>query len=357
MARKRRRLSTQAREQQASEKQASEKQDESLLTMDDGSVVEFSMGAPEPVMGKSFLDNMATFLDMNRKFYVPPLSLPGLTRIRHASAHHGSAIAFKRNQLCKHFEPSAAISAADFRGAATDFGVAGNAYFQVFTDYLGNVTRLGHLPMLNMRRMKDTDGQTRFLQLGKHGKHTVFEPGEVLHVKDYDSGQQIYGVPEWLCGMQSVLLNEDATLFRRRYFANGCHIGYILYTSDPALDPKVESKIREMVRKGKGVGNFQSVYINIPNGKEKAVQVIPVGDISQKDEFERIKKITADDVIVAHRIPPALAGLKPENAAGFGDIEKISAVYVENEVRPMTQPFIELNQQLPPRARFNFNFD
>ena len=220
-------------------KSSVKKQDENLLTMDDGSVVEFSMGAPEPVMGKSFLDNMGTFLDMNRKYYQPPLSLKGLSRMRHASAHHGSAVAFKRNQLCKHFVPNTAISATDFRGVATDFGVAGNGYFQVFTDYIGNITRLGHLPMLNMRRMKDTpDGQTQFLQLGKNGKHTIFEPGEVLHVKDYDCGQQIYGVPEWLCGMQSVLLNEDATLFRRRYFANGCHIGYILYTSDPALDPE-----------------------------------------------------------------------------------------------------------------------
>ena len=82
-----------------------------------------------------------------------------------------------------------------------------------------------------------------------------------------------------------------------------------------------------------------------------------MGDISQKDEFERIKKITADDVIVSHRLHPALAGLKPENAAGFGDIEKINKVYVDNEVRFMTQPFMELNQFLPARARFNFNFE
>ena len=62
-------------------------------------------------------------------------------------------------------------------------------------------------------------------------------------------------------------------------------------------------------------------------------------------------------MIVAHRIPPALAGLKPENAGGFGDIEKINKIYVENEIKPMAQPFQELNRQLPRHAQFRFNFE
>ena len=328
------------------------------VQLDSGGCVEFSMGDPEPVMGSSILDNLGTFLNPQSLYYEPPLSLKGLSRMRHASPHHGSAIAFKRNQLCKYFVESDVISMADFRPAALDFDVSGNAYFQKFENYLGVITRLEHRPMLNMRRLKDTpDGLSQYMELGKNGQHTVYEPGEILHVMDYDTGQQFYGVPEWLCGMQSVLLNEDATLFRRRYFANGCHIGYILYTSDPTIDPKVETELRNKIKQGKGIGNFKSVYINIPNGKEKAVQVIPVGDISQKDEFERIKNITADDVIVAHRIPPALAGLKPENVGGFGDIEKISVVYRDNEVRPKAIPFTELNRQLPRHAHFVFNFD
>ena len=252
-------------------------QTKDMIQLDSGGCVEFSMGDPEPVMGNSLLDYLGAAYQNVGKYYVPPLSLTGLSRMRHANAHHGSAIAFKRNQLAKHFVESGVLSMGDFRAAALDFGVSGNGYLQVFTNYLGNITRLGHLPMLNMRKMKDTEAGSQFVQLGKNGQHTYFQPGEVLHIKDYDTGQQIYGIPEWLCGMQSVLLNEDATLFRRRYFANGCHIGYILYTSDPALDPKVETAIREKIKQGKGVGNFKSLYVNIPNGKEKAVQVIPVG--------------------------------------------------------------------------------
>ncbi|ELU00473.1 hypothetical protein CAPTEDRAFT_94701, partial [Capitella teleta] len=294
-----------------------------MIQLDNGGCVEFSMSDPEPIMGKSLLDLLGTFLHPVGKYYEPPLSMKGLSRIRHASAHHGAAIGFKRNQLAKFFVESTVLGLADFRAAALDFMVFGNAYFQIFTDYFGTIKRFQHLPALNIRRMRDTaSGQSQYLQMGKNGVHVEFEPGEILHVMDYDTGQQFYGVPEWLSALQSILLNEDSTLFRRRYFANGCHIGYILYTTDPTIDPKVEKAIRDKVKQGKGVGNFQSVYINIPNGKDKGVQVIPVGDISQKDEFERIKNISADDTIVGHRLHPALAGLKPENAGGFGDIQK-----------------------------------
>ena len=47
-------------------------------------------------------------------------------------------------------------------------------------------------------------------------------------------------------------------------------------------------------------------------------------------EFERIKNISADDVIVSHRVHPALVAVKPAAAASFGDIEKMLEILIEN---------------------------
>ncbi|GAA4649039.1 phage portal protein [Kistimonas scapharcae] len=318
-------------------------------------VESFKFGEPEPVLGGRILDYLGTFTDIGGRYYEPPVNMAGLSRMRFANAHHGSCLFFKRNILSRYFQPSTAISLRDFRAAALDYGVFGNAYFKMIQTYGGMVSRLVHLPALNMRRMKK---KNRYAMLKPGLSHDLveFDEGEVLHVAEYDTTQQIYGIPEWLCAMQAILLNEDATLFRRRYFQNGSHLGYILYTSDEQIDPETEKALTEQIANGKGAGNFRSMYINIPGGKEKAVQLIPVGDISQKDEFERIKNISADDVVVAHRVPPALAGIKPDNNGGFGDIEKIKGVYVETEVMPMAQPFEDLNSQLPARAQFTFNF-
>ena len=104
-----------------------------------------------------------------------------------------------------------------------------------------------------MRQKPDTEtGETHFCWLGPDRLSPVdFQPGEVLQTIEYDTVQQIYGIPDWLCSMQALLLNEEATLFRRKYYRNGCHIGYILYTTDPNLDPKTEKMLKEKIKEGR----------------------------------------------------------------------------------------------------------
>lgn len=226
--------------------------------------------------------------------------------------------------------------------AALDFMVFGEAYFQRLTNVIGQVLELRHLPAINMRR-KVGGG---FVMLLPNGRELEFAAEEIEHVMDYDVEQDVYGVPDYLGGMHSLLLNESATLFRRRYFNNGAHAGFIFYTNDPDLSEEDEENLRLQIESSKGVGNFRSMFVNIPGGTEKAIQLIPVGDVATKDEFEKIKNITRADVIAAWRMNPALAGIMPENVGGFGDIEKIDRVYTNNEIRPIAQLFLQINDSL-----------
>lgn len=235
--------------------------------------------------------------------------------------------------------------------AALDFVVFGEAYFQRLRNIIGQVLELRHLPAINMRR-KVGGG---FVMLLPGGQELHFAEDEVEHVMDYDVEQDVYGVPDYLGGMHSLLLNESATLFRRRYYNNGAHAGFIFYTNDPNLSEEDEDALKEQMKASKGVGNFRSMFVNIPGGTDKAIQIIPVGDVATKDEFERIKNITRADIIAAHRMNPALAGIMPENSAGFGDIEKIDRVYTNNEIRPIAQLFLQVNQVLRVDRRIAFS--
>jgi PBSX family phage portal protein len=278
-------------------------------------------------------------------------SVPFLrAKLLRANAHHGTIPRFKRNLLLRDFIASAGCSAQTMGRAALDFMVFGEAYFQRLRNVIGQVLELAHLPTLNMRR-KVGGG---FVMLLPSGKQLHFEEDEVEHVMDYDVEQNIYGVPDYLGGMHALLLNESATLFRRRYYNNGAHAGFVFYTNDPNLTEDDEKALKAQIAGSKGVGNFRSLFVNIPNGSDKAIQIIPVGDIATKDEFERIKNITRNDVIAAWRMNPALAGVMPENAAGFGDIEKIDRVYTNNEIRPISQLFMQLNEGLRTDRRIEW---
>ncbi len=234
--------------------------------------------------------------------------------------------------------------------AGLDYMVFGDAFLYCDTNTFGQVLELKHLPSINMR--VKVDGGYRMLL--PDNKHMDFESDEIVHVMDYDVEQTIYGLPDYLGGMQALLLNEAATLFRRRYYSNGAHAGYIFYTNDPDLTEEDETNLREQISASKGVGNFRSMFVNIPNGKENAIQIIPVGDFQAKDELEKVKNITRNDVIAAWRMNPALAGIIPENSGGFGDIEKIDRVYTSNEIRPICQLFNQLNDVLREDRRIGW---
>lgn len=314
-------------------------------------VLNYAFGDPEPI--SNWQDMATVHFDPFRDVYTPPLLPSGLDKLKRSNAVHGRCINFKTGQMAIVFVNNGLLSLRDFRRASVDLETFGNAYFLKIENVFGQLLNLVHVPALNMRRMK----HGRYKYLTPHDQADIeFDAGRILQAMHYDTGQDRYGVPSWSGALNDVFLNSEATLFRRRYYGNGSHMGYILYTTDPGIDKKKEEELAERIAAGKGAGNFRSMYINIPNGKDKAVQIIPVGDISQKDEFERVKNISADDILIGHGVQPSLAAAKPNNTGGFGDIEKIERFYRRNDVPGLVFPFEELNEQLPAGKRFEFDF-
>ncbi len=83
-----------------------------------------------------------------------------------------------------------------------------------------------------------------------------------------------------------------------------------------------------------------------PNGKKDGIQLIPVSEVHARDEFFNIKNITQDDLLAAHRVPPALLGIVPSNAGGFGDVEKARNAFFELEIQPLQARLRYLNDTL-----------
>ncbi|MFB4604594.1 phage portal protein, partial [Enterobacter hormaechei subsp. steigerwaltii] len=173
-----------------------------------------------------------------------------------------------------------------------------------------------------------------------------FDEGSVFHLMEPDVNQELYGMPEYLSAIPSALLNESATLFRRKYYLNGSHAGFIMYMSDPAADQKDVDNIREALKKSKGPGNFRNLFMYSPNGKKDGIQIIPLSEVAAKDEFLNIKNVSRDDMLAAHRVPPQLMGIIPTNTGGFGDVEKASRVFVRNELMPLQKRMQEINEWL-----------
>ncbi|MGV4665457.1 phage portal protein, partial [Burkholderia pseudomallei] len=141
-------------------------------------------------------------------------------------------------------------------------------------------------------------------------------------------------------------LNESSTLFRRKYYENGSHAGFILYMTDAAQKQDDVDNMRDALKNAKGPGNFRNVFMYAPGGKKDGIQLIPVSEVAAKDEFFNIKNVTRGDLLAAHRVPPQLLGIVPSNSGGFGTPDTAARVFGRNEIRPLQARFAELNDWL-----------
>ena len=307
-----------------------------------GSGIEvFSFGDPTPVLdSREILDYMVA--EHAGNWYAPPVSFEGLARSFRASVHHSSALLVKRNMLLSAFVPCGTLSRADFSRFALDFLIFGNAYVERVNNRMGGVLSLSHVPAKYVRRGSDLAvDQFWFVPLLK-AEH-AFSVGSVCQVSEPDINQEVYGLPEYLSALQSAWLNESATLFRRKYYMNGSHAGFVMYMTDPAHNEEDVANLRQALKDSKGPGNFRNLFMYSPNGKKDGLQIIPVSDVSAKDEFFNVKNVTRDDVLAAHRVPPQLLGIIPSNTGGFGDAATAAEVFWQHEIVPLQQRFLELN--------------
>jgi len=299
----------------------------------------FTFGDPSPVMDKRDILDYVECIG-NSRWYEPPVSFDGLARSLRAAVHHSSPIYVKRNILASTFIPHPLLSQQEFSKFALDYLVFGNAFLELRRNALGDPLRLETSPAKYTRRGTE-EGVYWFTQYWKEAHE--FEKDSVFHLIEPDINQELYGLPEYLSALNSAWLNEAATLFRRKYYQNGAHAGYILYMTDAAQSSSDVDKMRQAMRDTKGLGNFRNLFMYAPNGKADGIKILPLSEVATKDDFFNIKKASRDDLLSAHRVPPQMMGIIPDNAGGFGDVEKAAKVFVRNELTPMQERMKEIN--------------
>jgi PBSX family phage portal protein len=299
----------------------------------------FTLGDPTPVLEHSdILESTECWL--NGRWYEPPISFAGLAKSFNASVHHSSAIYFKVNMLASTFVPNKILTRDTFKRIALDFLTFGNAYLEKRTNRSGQVLQLVPALAKFVRRGKELN---RYYFITGWQQEYEFSRDTIFHFIEPDMNQEVYGIPQYISALQSAWLNEAATLFRRKYYKNGSHAGFVFYMTDAAQNQHDVDKLREAMRNSKGPGNFRNLFMYAPNGKKDGIQILPVADVAARDEFFNIKNVTRDDVLAAHRVPPQLLGIMPNNTGGFGAVEPAALVFARNELMPLQAQFSALN--------------
>ncbi|WP_392551225.1 phage portal protein [Orbus wheelerorum] len=275
-----------------------------------------------------------TSTNHNSDCYPVPVERLALSQLPNINPQHGGIVQARRNMLLSTYL-SGGLTKSQAMAWFYDFIVFGDAYLLKMRNVFGHVIGLVPLMSLYVKAKKNEDETAIEGFIVPTKKEAIFyNENDIIQIKMPDPTQQVYGLPDYLGGVNSAMLNSESTMFRRRYYNNGAHMGYIFYTNDPSMTDEMEEAIRAKIENSKGVGNFKNMFVSIPGGTEKAIQLIPVGDLnSAKDEFANIKNISAQDLLNAHRFPAGLAGVIPANGSNNGDVTKSRKNYMATETK------------------------
>ncbi|END8802972.1 TPA: phage portal protein [Enterobacter kobei] len=306
------------------------------------SVESFSFGDPIAVNDRASLMECLECHN-NGRWYEPPISPYGLARMFDVAAYHQSPLIFKRNVIASCYIPHPLLTRQEFTAWVQDYLIFGNCYMECRRNRLGQPIELRHSQAKYTRRGIDP---AQFWFVPRYVDDHAFEPGSVCQIKNPSPHQEIYGAPEYLAALQSAMLNGEATVFRRNYYINGSHAGVIVYLTDPVANNNDVEKLKKSLKDARGNGAFKNLFVYAAGGKKDGLQIMPFSQVAAKDEFTGIKDATRDDLLAAHRVPPVLMGVMPNNSGGFGDVEKAAKVFSINELAPIQESLKELNDWL-----------
>ncbi|ERB66268.1 phage portal protein [Vibrio coralliilyticus OCN008] len=304
-------------------------------------MIEIEFSNPVSVMNSDILSYLETALVDG--LYEPPIPFDTLAKALRVNPMHSSAIEFKRNTLAYAVNVSPVLSRRDLKRFIQDYLTFGNGYFQIVRSHAGKgpIVQVKHIPALYMRRREDL-GYTYKPKTYEDDGRIDFKEGQIFHLSEYDVAQEIYGLPGHVSGLTSIWLNDDATLFRRQYYRNGQHAGYLLYMNEPSMTKKQEDDIKAKLQAKEGMA-FKNMFVNARGKDTKTPELKPIGQVEAKDSFKEVKNQTMNDVLALHRVPIELMSVRRESITSL-DLNKVDWLFHKNELLPMIDALQELNE-------------
>lgn len=302
-------------------------------------MIDISFDKPVSVMNSDILSYLEVALMDG--LYQPPIELDTLAKALRVNPMHSSAIEFKRNTLAYAVTVASLLSRRDLKRFIQDYLTFGNGYFQIVRNMLGQVVQVKHIPALYMRRREDLGYSYKPRAYDDDGR-IDFNKGQIFHLSEYDVAQEIYGLPTHISGLTSIWLNDDANLFRRQYYRNGSHAGYLLYTNETKMTETTEEDIRNKLTAKEGMA-FKNLYINGRGKDSKPPELTPIGQVEAKDSFKEVKNQTMNDVLALHRVPIELMSVRREGITSL-DLNKVDWLFHKNELLPLINAIQELNE-------------
>jgi phage portal protein BeeE len=172
---------------------------------------------------------------------------------------------------------------------------------------------------------------------------------QIVHIKQFQSGYDYYGAPDWLSVINDVKLNHEITVHNLSNIQNGLNPSLWVHFKVPPPDSQNE---QEMILKGiedryMGSSNTGRVVVSYGDESEKP-EITQIQSNVEQGYFSNIFELVQKQIMSGHKIiDGSLIGLP--NPGGFTSsaeqLETAYKLFMNTSVKPM-QTFI--NREIEP---------
>lgn len=207
-----------------------------------------------------------------------------------------------------------------FRLVVDDFYTFGNSYIE-FVEYEGGCN-MYHVDSTMVRVGKDMDSvyinpdwnyyDLKDKEVRKIPMFPNFKNGRsVLMFKDYESGFQRYGIPDYIAAAESGSIEIDYLIqkYNRTKFENGFMPSAIIEIDGAMSDGEAEELISLAQDKLTGEGNNGKILFLVKDGSGGGGSNVQILKDDKDGSFMEYQELTRNNIVTAHRWQPALSGI------------------------------------------------
>ena len=245
-----------------------------------------------------------------------------------------------------HSRPNDQMTPRDFWSTMImHWAMRGNAYAQIMRDSTGDLIALWPLSPDQMEVYVDDQGKVVY-KYQKNGKTFLFDPKDILHIKDVGNG--LIGLSKLAFMASSVREAVDTQNFATSNAANFGKPSGIL-TVDHILSPKNKNGVNERERVRQGLVDFRTGGSSKIIVLEADMKFNPVTLTPEESQLIENRRFSVEEICRWFGVPPVLIGASGATTWGSG-ISEITSGFVKFTIGPM---LVSIEQALRSRV-FNY---
>lgn len=165
---------------------------------------------------------------------------------------------------------------------------------------------------------------------------------QLVYVKEYRPGTEYYTLPDYIASIDWIELDKEISNFHLNSVKNGFTPSMIISFNNGIPTAEEQDQIYKQVQKRyAGTDNASNVFITFSEGGENTPTFTPVNLNGSDDRFLMLEEHIVKNMMIAHRIPPLVAGVAIEGKLGSTSEIIESEAMFQSQVISQKQRLIE----------------